>query len=169
MKDSTKGRPSSHKAHRARGVTPARQRPTIAVRLEPTSYEKIVALADAAHISVTAQTERMLEKALEPNFAGYSLEAYGAHVMAAFRMGGQLAAGRDRPYEDWIKDPAVCEPAAALAIRALLSWLPKPLCDLRDAAGNPIGVLGARIALSANPADAGKLHFITPDENKNED
>ena len=149
--------------------TPARQRPTIAVRLEPTSYEKIVALADAAHISVTAQTERMLEKALEPNFAGSS-----ARSIRGARDGGvsdgRSAGRRARsPVSRTDQRPGSLRTRGGPRHSGAVVLASEALCDLRDAAATRSGCCGARIALSANPADAGKLHFITPDENKNED
>jgi hypothetical protein len=167
MKDSKSRPPLRKDAPRAKLATPAHERPKLYVRLEPATYQRIVEAAEANHISVTAEAERRLEKSLEPNFASQSLEAFGAHVMAAFRMGGQLVA-QDRPFNEWVKDPTAYERAVALALEALMSWHPNPL-RFRDAAGNPIKVRGVTTTVSTNPADAGKLHFITPDENKSED
>ena len=158
LKNSKSSRPSPRKdASRAKLTTPARERPKVSVQLEPTIYKNLLDAAEANRISVTAEAERRLEKSFEPRFATYSLESYGAHVMAAFRMGGQMAAP-DRPYEEWIKDEAAFDRAVALAVEALLSWRPKPL---RDAAGSPIKVHSVHTTVSFNPADAGKLHFIT--------
>jgi hypothetical protein len=145
------------------------ERKMIGTRVAPEVYEQLAAAARNNRLTLSEEVARRLEKSLEPTPASSFDQAYGSLVIGAFNMGGRLAAGPERPREEWIKDPAVCERAAGLAIQALLSWLPKPLCDLHDTAGNPIRILSARIGLSANPADAGKLHFITPDENKSED
>jgi hypothetical protein len=169
VKSSKKSSPSPRRdAPRAKLATPARQRPKVSFKVEPALYKQLLEAAEANRMSVSAEAERRLEKSYGPNFDSQSDEAWGSYVIGAFNMGGQLAAGRDRPRKEWIKDPVICEQAAALAIQALLSWLPKPLCDLRDAAGNPIRVLGARITMSTNPADEGKLTFTTPEENKDE-
>src|SRR4029077_2163837 len=103
MKDS-KSRPTLRKdAPRAKLATPAHERPKLYVRLEPATYQRIVEAAEDNHISVPAEAERRLEKSLEPTFASQSLEAFGAYVMASFRMGGQLVA-QDRPFNEWVKD-----------------------------------------------------------------
>jgi hypothetical protein len=144
------------------------ERTMVATRLDPGIYRQLVAAAEANRNSLSAEAERRIEKSFGPTQVSSFYESYGALVMTAFDMGGRLAAGPERPLEEWIKDPAICERAVSLAIQALLSWLPKPLCDLHDAAGNPIKVLSARTTLSANPADEGRLVFTTPDEIANE-
>jgi len=128
MKDGKKNRPplpSPRKTGRYRIGTPARERVTVSTKLEQAIYLKLTEAASANRQSISTEVERRLEQSLEPRFANYSLEAFGAHVMAAFRSGGQMAA-QDRPYEEWIKDPAAFDRATAHAIEALLSWHPKP-------------------------------------------
>ena len=103
MKDRKKSRsPSPRKTERYRIGTPARERVTVSTKLEPATYQRLIEAASASHNSISTEVEQRLEKSLEPHFANYSLESFGAHVMAAFRMGGQLVA-QDRPFEEWVR------------------------------------------------------------------
>ena len=136
------------------------ERRMIGTRVMPEVYDQLAAAARDHRMTLSEEVARRLEKSFEPNFASQSLEAFGSHVMTAFRMGGQLVA-QDRPFNEWVKDPVAYERAVALAIEALMSWRPNPF-RFRDAAGNPIKVLGVSTTVSANPADAGKLRFHHP-------
>ena len=75
-------------------------RPTIGARLQPETYEKVIAAASENRVSISGEIERRVEESFETSVPP-DLRDLGLRVMAAFEAGGRLE-DPEAPVEQWI-------------------------------------------------------------------
>src|SRR5215831_11641181 len=102
------------------------RRPTIAARLQPAIYQKVVDAAAANRNSISTEIERRIEKSFEDRMnPDGELRDLAVHVISAFEAGGRLE-NPELPVKRWIKDPLNYNRAMLGAFEALMARHPHP-------------------------------------------
>jgi hypothetical protein len=102
------------------------RRPTIAARLQPAIYQRVVDAAAANRNSISTEIERRIEKSFEDQMnPDGELHDLAVRVITAFEAGGRLE-DPDRPVKQWINEPLNYNRAMLGAFEALMARHPHP-------------------------------------------